>query len=277
MHPFFCEVLRDWNLAPCQITPNGWGQMGASYLLWVFAEAGGNLTPREFESICRPYRFAGWYNVSPRPGQKWETSTDSSNKVHNWKKRFIFVGGDWKFMPEDPLPHVSIPRRFEKLDCGKPPIPKRDQGELSSKWDKVRALSSDFRSLSNILKHDNFLASCGLMGVLAFLLDRPTSREGSSAQAPLHEVFDPSQEVQDTTPSSTMPPPPSEVQGTVPSQPPSSSNPHTDPAPSRDKEKRITNAGEATAQKRKTPEAAEGLMKDARKVRQTEEGRRSSP
>ncbi|KAL2497844.1 Uncharacterized protein Adt_23394 [Abeliophyllum distichum] len=54
MHPFFCEILKDWNLAPCQITPYGWGQMVASYLLWVVAEAGRNLTPREFESIYRP-------------------------------------------------------------------------------------------------------------------------------------------------------------------------------------------------------------------------------
>ncbi|KAL2471377.1 Uncharacterized protein Adt_39513 [Abeliophyllum distichum] len=51
MHQFFREVLRDWNLVPCQITPNGWGQMVASYLLLVIAEVRENLTPREFESI----------------------------------------------------------------------------------------------------------------------------------------------------------------------------------------------------------------------------------
>ncbi|KAL2541733.1 Uncharacterized protein Adt_02711 [Abeliophyllum distichum] len=33
MHHFFYEVLRDWNLAPYQITQNGWGQMVASYIL----------------------------------------------------------------------------------------------------------------------------------------------------------------------------------------------------------------------------------------------------
>ncbi|KAL2532189.1 Uncharacterized protein Adt_05540 [Abeliophyllum distichum] len=59
MHPFFREVLKDWNLAPCQITPNGWGQMVTSYILWVFAEAGENLTPREFESIYRHCRSSG--------------------------------------------------------------------------------------------------------------------------------------------------------------------------------------------------------------------------
>ncbi|KAL2467025.1 Uncharacterized protein Adt_42876 [Abeliophyllum distichum] len=110
MHPFFREVLKDWNLTPCQITPNGWGQMVASYLLWVVAKAGGNLTPKEFESIYRPYRSSGWYNVSPRSGQKWRTTTDSPNKGHNWKERFFIVGRDWEFIPEDPLPHVSIPR-----------------------------------------------------------------------------------------------------------------------------------------------------------------------
>ncbi|KAL2479827.1 Uncharacterized protein Adt_32793 [Abeliophyllum distichum] len=93
MHQFFHEVLRDWNLALFQITPNGWGQMVASYLL--------------------------------------------PNKIHNWKEKFFFVGGDWEFMLEDPLPHVSIPLRFGELDYGKPPIPKKDQGELRSKWDKV--------------------------------------------------------------------------------------------------------------------------------------------
>ncbi|KAL2518357.1 Uncharacterized protein Adt_14604 [Abeliophyllum distichum] len=83
MHQFFCEVA---------------------------VEARENLTPREFESIYRPCRSAGWYNVSLPPGQKWGTATDSPNKVHNWKERFFFVGGDWEFLPEDPLPHVSIPR-----------------------------------------------------------------------------------------------------------------------------------------------------------------------
>ncbi|KAL2486735.1 Uncharacterized protein Adt_31491 [Abeliophyllum distichum] len=164
MHPFFREILKDWNLAPSQIIPNGWGQMVASFLLWIVAEAGENLTPREFESIYRPCRSSGWYNVSPRSGQKWRTATDSPNKLHNWKERFFFVGGDWEFIPEDLHPHVSIRRQFGELDCGKPPILKRNQGELRSKWDKVRALSSKFMSLNNLLKDDNLLASCGPMG-----------------------------------------------------------------------------------------------------------------
>ncbi|KAL2541624.1 Uncharacterized protein Adt_02602 [Abeliophyllum distichum] len=203
MHPFFREVLNDWNLAPCQITPKSWGQVVASYLLWVVAEAGGNLNPRKFESIYRPCRSSGWYNVSPRPGQKWGTATDSPNKVYNWKERFFFVGGDWEFIPEDPLPYVSILCRFGELDCGKPPIPKKNQGELRSKWDKVRALSSEFRSLNNLLKDDNLLASCGLMafrikGVLVIRLVYPASVEGSSAQASQKEASGLLQEAQAT-------------------------------------------------------------------------------
>ncbi|KAL2475577.1 Plus3 domain-containing protein [Abeliophyllum distichum] len=54
MHHFFREVLKDWNFAPCWITPNGWRQMVASYLLWGFSEAGENLTSREIESLYRP-------------------------------------------------------------------------------------------------------------------------------------------------------------------------------------------------------------------------------
>ncbi|KAL2497476.1 Plus3 domain-containing protein [Abeliophyllum distichum] len=248
MHPFFREVLKDWNLDPCQITPNGWGQMVASCLLWVVAEAKRNLIPREFESIYQPCRSSGWYNVSPRPGQKWRMATDSPNKVHNWKERFFFVGGDWEFIPEDPLPHVSILRQFGKLDYGKLPILKKNQGELRSRWDKVRALSSKFMSHNNLLKDDNLLASCGLM------------------------------EAQDAAPSSTIPSPRLEVDANVPQHPPSSSNLHIDSTTLRDKWKKVVEGTEEVpSQKRKAPTATEGLMCDARKARRTKEGRRSSP
>ncbi|KAL2505252.1 Uncharacterized protein Adt_20873 [Abeliophyllum distichum] len=247
MHPFFCEVLKYWNLAPCQITPNGWGQMVASYLLWVVAEAGKNLTLREFESIYRPCRSLGWYNVSPRPGQKWRTATDSPNKVHNWKERFFFVGGDWEFILEDPLLHVSIPRRFGELDYGKPPIPKRNQA---------------FR----------------FKGVPVLRLAHPASGEGSSAQAPRQEASGPSQEAQDAAPSSVVSLLRSKVDANVPSRQPSSSNLHIDSTTSRDKGKKVVErAEEAPSQKRKAPAATEGLMHDARKARRTKEGRRSSP
>ncbi|KAL2480271.1 Plus3 domain-containing protein [Abeliophyllum distichum] len=283
MHPFFREVLKDWNLTSCQITPNGWGQMVASYLLWVVVEAGENLTLREFESIYRPCQSLDWYNVSPRLSQKWRTTTDSPNKVYNWKERFFFVGGDWEFILKDPLLHVSIPRRFGELDCGKPPIPKRNQGELRSKWDKVRVLSSEFRSLNNLLKDDNLLASCGLMafrfkGVPVLRLARPISGEGSSAQTSRREALGPSQEAQDVAPSSVVPPLRPEVDTNVPSHPFSSSNLHIDSTTSRDKGKKVVEgAEEAPSQKRKAPIATEGLIRDARKARRTEEGRRSSP
>ncbi|KAL2506088.1 hypothetical protein Adt_21709 [Abeliophyllum distichum] len=209
--------------------------MVASYLLWVITEAGGNLTPWEFESIYRPCRSLGWYNVSPRPGQKWRTAIDSPNQVHNWKERFFFVGGDWEFIPEDSLPHVSIPRRFEKLA---------------------------FR----------------FKGVPVLRLARPTSGEGYSTQASRQEASGPSQEVQGVAPSSVVPPLRSEVDANVPSCSPSSSNLHIDSTTSRDKGKKVVEGvEEAPSQKRKAPAATEGFMRDARKVRRTEEGRQSSP
>ncbi|KAL2480298.1 hypothetical protein Adt_33264 [Abeliophyllum distichum] len=247
-----------------------------------FRKVGGHLTPREFESIYRPYRSSGYYNVSPWLGQKWGTATDSPNKVHNWKERFFFVGRDWEFMLEDPHPHVSIPRRFGELNCGKPPIPKRNQGELRSKWDKVRALSSEFRSLNNLLKDDNLLASCGLMafrfkGVPMIRLIRPASGEGSSAQASRHEASGPSQEAQDAAPSSTILPPRPEVDSNILQRSLSSSNLHIDSTTLRNKGKKVVEGTEeALYQKRKAPAATEGLMRDARKARRTEEGRRSS-
>ncbi|KAL2506010.1 Uncharacterized protein Adt_21631 [Abeliophyllum distichum] len=160
VHHFFHEVLRDWNLAPCQITPNGWGLREATNL-------------------------------------------------------------------------------------------EEGQGELRTKWNKVRALTSDFRSLSNLLKNDNLLASCGLVGPGCHTVkDNPSSilqglgfRIAYCSFAQL-----------------------------------SSSNLRTDSILPRDKGNKIVeDAGKVAAQKMKAHAVAEGFMKDACKAKQTQEGRRSSP
>ncbi|KAL2466626.1 Uncharacterized protein Adt_42477 [Abeliophyllum distichum] len=173
--------------------------MVASYILWVFTGAGGNLTPREFESIYRPCQSSGWYNVSPRPGQKWGTATDILDKVHNWNERFFFVGGDWEFIPEDPLLHVSISRRFGKLATNPEEEPRRAQ--LSS-----------------------------LKGFMCFVSPVPPVGRVLPHKLPGMRRRVHHKEVQDATPS---------------------------------KEEGFCSHG--------------GLMRDARKVRRTEEGHRSSP
>ncbi|KAL2512771.1 hypothetical protein Adt_18371 [Abeliophyllum distichum] len=162
---------------------------------------------------------------------------------------------------EQPL---TVPTRCTtgRRDCGKPPIPKRNQGELRSKWGKVRTLSSDFR----------------FKGVHVLRLARPASGEGSSAQASRHEASGPLQEVRDATPSSTIPPPRPEVDANVHQSPSSSSNLDINSTTLRDKGKKVVEGTEeAPAQKRKAPAATEGLMRDTRKARRTKEGRRSSP
>ncbi|KAL2471210.1 Plus3 domain-containing protein [Abeliophyllum distichum] len=235
IHHFFREVMRDWNLAPCQITSNGWGQMLASYLLWVIVEVERNLSLKEFESIYRPYRSAGWYNVSPRPG------------------------------------------------CGKPPIPKRDQGELRSKWDKVRALSSDFRTLSNLLKDDNLLARYELMVQRSSCASsRLPHQWGRVLQHKLPDMRRRAHHKRSRTPRCQVPSPRHIPRPRLPFTSvrlhPPTSNLHIDSTPLRDKGKKVTDsAKEVPAQKRKAPATAEGLMRDAHKARRTEEGHRSSP
>ncbi|KAL2461712.1 Uncharacterized protein Adt_45132 [Abeliophyllum distichum] len=261
MHSFFYEVLKDWNLAPCQITPNGLGQMVALYLLWVVAEAGGNLTPRSGERLltvpikCTTGRrgFSSWMGTGSLyrriPFSMCPFLVDSGNLV------YIFLYLCTSFVVPDLMCY------FFFANCGKPPISKRNQGELRSKWDKVRALSSEFMSLNNLLKDDNLLASCGLM------VERVSRQEASG----------PSQESQDTAPSSIVPPLRPEVDANVSSRLPSSSNLYIDSTTSRDKGKKVVErVEEAPSLKRKAPTATKGLMHDARKARRTEEGRRSS-
>ncbi|KAL2517603.1 Uncharacterized protein Adt_13850 [Abeliophyllum distichum] len=268
IHPFFHEVLQDWNLAPCQITPNGWGQITATYLLWKVVEVGGDIFLKDFKSIYRPCRSAGWYNISPRPGQKWETATDSPNKVNNWKDRFFFTGGGWEFFPEDPRPDVSIPRQFGDLDCRKLPIPRKNQEGLRMKWEKVGALDNDSRSLNNLLKDDDLLIRFGLMGGF---------KEVPSFQARMDSQGEPSsQGVLDSTLLRTVIPPlsvaPSPIQ-TAPSLPlpppsPPSPSPSSRSVPQKDKENEIANeAVEGTGYKRKASGPVEGIMRDARRNR----------
>ncbi|KAL2525934.1 hypothetical protein Adt_10988 [Abeliophyllum distichum] len=173
MHPFFCEVLKDWNLAPFQITPNGWGQMVASYLLL------------------------------------WK----AANPEEEPKRAEVEVGQTFRFK-----------------------------------------------------------------GLPVIRLARPASGEGSLAQASRQEVSGPPLEAQDAAPSSTIPLPRPEVDANVPRRLPSSSNLHIDSTTLRDKGKKVVEGTEeAPSHKRKAPAATEGLMRDVRKARRTEEGRRSSP
>ncbi|KAL2526608.1 Plus3 domain-containing protein [Abeliophyllum distichum] len=199
MHPFFYKFLRDWNLVPCQIIMNGWRQMITAFLLWRVFEVGRYIYPEEFESIYRLCQSVSWYNISLCPGQKWRTAMDSPNKVHNWKDRFFFAGGGWKFLPEDPRPDVSIPRQFGDLNYRKPPIPKRNQEGLSMKWEKVHtihALDSDSRSLKNLLKDDDLLICFGLMafkfkGIPSFQLGRGRRKTSSQARVSSQRVSSP--------------------------------------------------------------------------------------
>ncbi|KAL2518609.1 Uncharacterized protein Adt_14856 [Abeliophyllum distichum] len=136
---------------------------------------------------------------------------------------------------------------FFFADCGKPPIPKRNRA---------------FK----------------FKGVLVLRVARPASWDGSSAQASQQEASGPSQESQDVTPSSVIPPLRPEVDANVPSRPSSSSNLHIDSTTSRDKGKKVVEgAEEVPSQKWKAPAATNGLMRDACKARRTEKGRRSSP
>ncbi|KAL2475161.1 hypothetical protein Adt_35897 [Abeliophyllum distichum] len=218
MYPFFCEVLKDWNLAPCQITPNGWGQMVALYTLWVFVEVEGNLTPREFESIYWPVDL-----------------------------------------------RVGIMFLLDRVKNGeRPPI-------VPTKCTTGRRGSSSYAGTESLYRRIPF-------PMCQFLADSGNLWRGFFGTSFRYEASGPSQEAQDAAPSNTIPPPRLEADANVLQHPPSSSNLHIDSTSLRDKWKKIVKGTEeAPAQKRNAPAATEGLMRDARKVRRTEEGRRSSP
>ncbi|KAL2518039.1 putative abhydrolase domain-containing protein [Abeliophyllum distichum] len=218
--------------------------------------------PEGYVAIYEPAMQQGLrLSMHPFFREKWGTATDSPNKVHNWEERFFFVGGDWEFITEDPLLHVSIPHRFGELGI-----------HISAFVDFVGKVVRNSYMLVLVLTAFRF------KGVPVIRLARPASGEGSSAHASRQEALGPSLEAQDAAPSSTIAHPRPEVDANVLQRPPSSSNLHIDSTTLRDKGKKVVERNEeAPSQKRKAPAAMEGLMHDARKVRRTEEGCRSSP
>ncbi|KAL2517537.1 hypothetical protein Adt_13784 [Abeliophyllum distichum] len=141
-------------------------------------------------------------------------------------------------MPEDPLPHVSIPRRF---------------GELAFRFKGIPAL--------------RLACPASGEGSSAQVPPRKASDPSQEVQdaTPLRTIHHPSSDVQVSG------------QATVPLPLPSSSNPHSDSTLPMDKGKRIAkDEDEVTAWKRKAPTAAEEFMRDARKARRAEEDLRSS-
>ncbi|KAL2532345.1 hypothetical protein Adt_05696 [Abeliophyllum distichum] len=83
---------------------------------------------------------------------------------------------------------VLVVEGCQGWSCGKPPIPKRDQDTLRLKWNKVRTLDSNIRSLSNLLNDHDLLICFGLMvafrfkGVPLFRLVRGVGELSTSAQ-----------------------------------------------------------------------------------------------
>ncbi|KAL2506472.1 hypothetical protein Adt_22093 [Abeliophyllum distichum] len=233
------EASMDWNLAPCQITPNGWGQMIVAYLLWRVIGVGGDISPKEFESIYRPCRSVGWYNISSHPSQKRGTSTDSPNKVHNWKDRFFFVGGGWEFLSEDPCLDVSTPQQFGNLDCRKPPILKKKEEGLRVKWEKVRALDSDFRSLNNLLQEDDLLIRFGLMDWSRPRRNKFTGEDGFSREPSSQGLMDSTLLKTVLLLSSVAPSPIQTTLSPPPPPPPLLPSPPLCSEPQKDKEKEV--------------------------------------
>ncbi|KAL2481423.1 Uncharacterized protein Adt_34389 [Abeliophyllum distichum] len=74
LHPMLRRILRAYDLAPTQVTPNGWSQMVGGMYLWFRHSFGMEMPLHVFQTIYQPRKLSrkkgeeeevGWYYFSP--------------------------------------------------------------------------------------------------------------------------------------------------------------------------------------------------------------------
>ncbi|CAN6234357.1 unnamed protein product [Urochloa humidicola] len=103
MHELYPRVLRHYNLAPSQLSPNAWGYLAAFVLRCKDAGVEPLVSAfRHFFTICAQNaagRQAGWHHFQPYADKGRRLFTENLPSRSGWKSRFFFLepplGKNW--------------------------------------------------------------------------------------------------------------------------------------------------------------------------------------
>ncbi|KAL2498792.1 Uncharacterized protein Adt_24342 [Abeliophyllum distichum] len=168
LHPMFRRILRAYDLAPTQVTPNGWSQMVGSMYLWFRHSFGMEMPLHVFQSVYQPRKLprkkgkeeeVGWYYFCPWGSHK-PLVTGCPSSIKQWKESWFWVKGNWQRVYDDPEPDLNVPSVYGIAS----PLPRC---ELSREdIDVLRSIyeaDSKGRSYNFILNRQRCLVELGLV------------------------------------------------------------------------------------------------------------------
>ncbi|KAL2471248.1 Plus3 domain-containing protein [Abeliophyllum distichum] len=115
LHPMLRRILRAYDLATTQVSPNGWSQMVEGMYLWFRHSFGMEMPLHVFQTIYQPRKLprkkgreeeVGWYYFCPWGSNK-PLVTGCPSSIKQWKESWFWVS--------DPLPRCELSRDIDVL------------------------------------------------------------------------------------------------------------------------------------------------------------------
>ncbi|KAL2540644.1 Uncharacterized protein Adt_01622 [Abeliophyllum distichum] len=170
LHPMFRRILRAYDLAPTQVSPNGWSQMVGGMYLWFRHSFGAEIPLHVFQTIYQPRKLprkkdgveeVGWYYFCPWGSHK-TLVTGCPSSIKQWKESWFWVSGNWQRVFDDPEPELDVPQ------C---PLPHCElPGDVVDVLKSIYQADQKTQSYRFILNRHRCLVELGLMASKGSLL-----------------------------------------------------------------------------------------------------------
>ncbi|KAL2454775.1 Uncharacterized protein Adt_47721 [Abeliophyllum distichum] len=168
LHPMFRRILRAYDLAPTQVSPNGWSQMVGGMYLWFRHSFGSEMPLHVFQTIYQPRKLprkkggteeVGWYYFCPWGSHK-PLVTGCPSSIKQWKESWFWVSGNWQRVYDDPEPDLDAPSVYGIAS----PLPRCElPGEVVDVLKSIYQADQKTRSYGFILNRHRCLVELGLM------------------------------------------------------------------------------------------------------------------
>ncbi|KAL2540564.1 Uncharacterized protein Adt_01542 [Abeliophyllum distichum] len=162
LHPMFRRILRAYDLAPTQVSPNGWSQMVGGMYLWFRHSFGSEMPLHVFQTIYQPRKLprkkggteeVGWYYFCPWGSHK-PLVTGCPSSIKQWKESWFWVSGNWQRVYDDPEPDLDAPSPLPRCEL---------PGEVVDVLKSIYQADQKTRSYGFILNRHRCLVELGLM------------------------------------------------------------------------------------------------------------------
>ncbi|KAL2492420.1 Uncharacterized protein Adt_28048 [Abeliophyllum distichum] len=168
LHPMFRRILRTYDLAPTQVSPNGWSQMVGGMYLWFRHFFGAEMPLHVFQTIYQPRKLprkkggveeVGWYYFCPWGSHK-PLVTGCPSSIKQWKESWFWVSGNWQKVFDDPEPELDAPSVYGIAS----PLPRCElPGDVVDVMKSIYQADQKTRSYGFILNRHRCLVELGLM------------------------------------------------------------------------------------------------------------------